>query len=82
MQYIQVTVTEEVRLYTDMTAEHIFLMMITFPANPLYQDLSPEQLRQLKAAYMPEAVAMAETMRTESDNIALCYTMQWAVAVA
>lgn len=78
--------TNEVRLYSGMQpeqyAELMFDMMAAFPANPLDQLLSPEQMQHLRAAYMPEATAKAERMRTEDGDIALRYTMQWAVATA
>ena len=83
---LQVTASQELRLYSNMTpeqyAELVFNMMATFPANPLNELLTPEQQQQLKAAYMPEASAMAESMQTHEGDIALHYTMQWAVAMA
>jgi len=81
---MQVTTTEEHRLYPDMTAEQyaeeVFNMMVTFPVKPLGQLLSAQQLQQLKASYMPEALPMAERMRTEGGDIDACFTIQWAVA--
>ena len=83
---LQVTASQELRLYSKMTpeqyAELVFNMMTTFPANPLNELLTPEQQQLLKAAYMPEATAMADSMQTHEGDIALHYTMQWAVAVA
>ena len=65
-----------------MYASTTFNSMVNFPATPLGDLLDPEQLQQLKAAYMPQAIAMGNAMQTEDGSIELQYTMQWAVAVA
>ncbi len=82
----QVTASQELRLYSNITPEEYasttFNSMATFPATPLGNLLKSEQLRQLQAAYMPEATAMAKDMQTSDGSIALHYTMQWVVAVA
>ena len=60
----------------------IFDMVATFPASPLDQLISARQLQHLRAAYMPEATAMAEGMYTCNDGVTLHFTMQWAIATA
>ena len=86
MLHVQMTATQELRLSSDTTpkmyAETTFNMMASFPTYPLNEALDPEQLKELKATYMPEAIAMAKAMQTHDGSIALHYTMQWAVAVA
>ena len=83
---MQVTLTDELREYIHTTpeqyAELIFNMMAAFPANPLHELLSTEDLQQLRASYTPEATHMAEEMCTEGGSIVLKYTMHWAVAEA
>ena len=66
----------------DRFASLIFDMVATFPASPLDQLLSSRQLQHLRAAYMPEATAMAEGMYTGNEGVVLQFTMQWAIATA
>ena len=81
---VQITHTEEHKLCTDTTpeqyAEQVLNMMVTYPIKPIGQLLSAEQLQELKASYMPEAVPMAERMRTKSGDIDVCFTIQWVIA--
>ena len=81
---VQITHTEEQKLCIDTTpeqyAEQVLSMMATFPVKPLGQLLSTEQLHELKALYMPEAVPMAERMRTKRGDIDVGFTIQWVVA--
>ncbi|CAK0774488.1 hypothetical protein CVIRNUC_004173 [Coccomyxa viridis] len=83
---VQVTTTPEVKAYSALDPEHfaglVFYMVATFPATPFDQLLSIRQLQQLRAAYMPEAVAMADGMRTGNEGVLLHFTMQWAIAMA
>ena len=60
----------------------VFNMVATFPASPLDQLLSSAQLQQLRAAYMSEALIMAEGMCIGNEGIALYFTMQWVTATA
>lgn len=84
LHVLQVTSTAEDREYAATTpeqfAENTFSMMAAFPANPLEKLLLPEDLQQLKSAYMPEATTMAAAMETQKGSILLQYTMLWAVA--
>ena len=86
LAHLQVTATQELRLFSDTTPEvyasNTFDSMASFPFTPLGSVLNSEQLQQLKAAYMPQAIAMVQAMQTEEGNIALHYTMLWAIAVA
>ena len=81
---VQITHTEEQKLCTDTTpeqyAEQVLSTMATFPVKPLGQLLSTEQLQELKALYMPEAVPMVERMRTKRGDIDVRFTIQWVVA--
>ena len=78
--------SQEVKAYPAVDPEQfaglVFDMVTTFPATPLDQLLSSRQLQHLRAAYMPEATAMAEGMCTGNEGVALHFTMQWAVARA
>ena len=82
----QVATSQEVKAYTAADPEQfaglIFDMVATFPASPLDELISARQLQQLRAAYMPEATAMADGMRTGNDGVSLHFTMQWAIARA
>ena len=79
------TSTDELRVYSNITptqfAELMFNMMAAFPTNALDKLLTPEQLQQLRDAYMPEATSMAEGMVMEDGSIGLHYTMLWARAI-
>ena len=82
----QVLTTQEVKMYNKMDPEQfaglVFNMVATFPASPLDQLLSSAQLQQLRAAYMSEALIMAEGMCIGNEGIALYFTMQWVTATA
>ena len=81
----QVTTSQEVKAYIAVDPEQfaglIFEMVTTFPASPLDQLISARQLQHLRAAYMPEATAMADGMRTGNEGVLLHFTMQWAIAM-
>lgn len=78
---MQITHTEEQKLSTDTTAEQyaeqVLSMMARISFKPLGQLLSTEQLQELKAAYMPEAICMAECMLTDGGDIDVRFTIQW-----
>ncbi|BDA51181.1 probable aklanonic acid methyltransferase DnrC at N-terminal half [Coccomyxa sp. Obi] len=85
-QDIQVTGTEEVKVSPDTTpgqfAENIFNMMERFPAAPLSQLLTQQQVEELRADYMVMAVPQAEALPQQDGGIVNQYVMLWAVATA
>ena len=80
------SLTEERRVSKDTSpihfAEQTFAMMARFPAHPLDRYLQAQQAEELKAAYLPEALAMVGPMQTADGSVAMPYTMLWGVATA
>jgi ubiquinone/menaquinone biosynthesis C-methylase UbiE len=82
---IQVTQSAEERPSKGETPEEFanwaFNLMRDFPTAPMHLQLSDTQIEELRAAYLPEAVAMAEGWRRE-EGVVSPYTMLWALATA
>ena len=57
-------------------------MMERFPAAPLSQLLSQQQLEELREDYMAVALPQAEAMPQQDGGIVNQYVMLWAVATA
>lgn len=82
----QVMSTEEVKVSPNTTpaqfAENMFRMMERFPAAPLSQLLTHQQVEELRANYMAVAVPQAEALPQQDGGIVNPYVMLWAVATA
>ncbi len=78
--------TEEVKVSPNTTpaqfAENMFRMMERFPAAPLSQLLTHQQVEELRANYMAVAVPQAEGLPQQDGGIVNPYVMLWAVATA
>jgi hypothetical protein len=82
-RYVQVRVTKEVKLFPCKTpeefAEWVFSLMERFPAAPLSNLLTHQQLIELKEAFMASAVPEAAALPSRDVGIAIEYVMLWGV---
>ena len=79
----QVEETEEVatlpRTNPQAWAEDMFEYMEFYPPAPLSEQLTQQQLAELRADFLPRATAQAEGM-VQGKDIVRVYFMQWATA--